>query len=189
MSANHNPQPDNNTRLEALFGALRERESLLTDDEIRNIVRTEAARTSAPQKASRSVRFPQRFFTKKTMLISSVVAAVFASAALFTTLVWKPSAANTNPQLKQPDFQVTQKPIASSSIRLEGIRNPKREIVRTKSDKESIAVTSPVSKIPLNTAGIHFLELTSTEALRFGLLVSDTLIKSVRIQEDRKSVV
>lgn len=227
MSSNTNPQSDNNTRLEALFGALRERESLLTDDEIRNIVRTEAIRKSAPQKAFRSAGFPQRLFTKKPMLISSAIAVVFASATLFTTLVWKPSVANTNSQLKQPDFQVTQEPIASSNIRLEGIRkkpsaantnsqlkqpdfqatqesiasssislegirNPKREIVQTKSDKETIAETPRVSKIPLNTAGIHFLELTPTEASRFGLLVNDTLIallvndpliRAVRIQE------
>ncbi len=183
MSLNNSQSNDDNTRLEALFDVLRQRNSLMTDDEIRNIVRTEATRTSAQRQASRSVDFSQRLFTRKTMMITSALAAFFVSAALFTTLVWKPSATQNNTQFKQPHSQVAQQPNISPNIRIEGTSNPKREPLRTQSVKETIAETSSVSKIPLNTAGIHFLELTPTEALRFGLLVNDTLIKSVRVQE------
>jgi len=180
MSANHNPQSDNNTRLEALFGALRERESLLTDDEIRNIVRTEAARTSAPPKASRSVGFPQRFFTKKTMLISSVVAAVFASAVfLSSSLFWKSSVpqTKTNPISSPTQFSFS----ISKQGKSESENKTSKDLPHTQNDKKSVLVPSPVSRIPLNMSGIHFLELTPIEAQRFGLLVNDTLVKTVSI--------
>lgn len=190
MSANHNSQSDNNTRLEALFGALRERESLLTDDEIRNIVRTEAARTSAPQKASRGVGFPQRFFTKKTMLISSVVAAVFASAVFFTPLVWKPSA---NSSLPQPEHTSTSHNVPAHTAPTQtSLQNLPSSLVaalpsankqhHAKPDDSILAMI----KAPLNTAGIHFLELTPFEARKFGLVVNDTLVKSVRIEKGMK---
>ncbi len=183
MSANHNPQSDNNTRLEALFGALRERESLLTDDEIRNIVRTEAARTNAPQKASRSVGFPQRFFTTKTMLISSVVAAVFASAALFMTLVWKPSA---NSPLPQPERTSTSYNASAQTAPTQAsLQNlPSALVAPLPSDKKQhhAKPDEPVGT-PLNTTGIHFLELTPLEAQRFGLFVNDTFVKSIQVGE------
>lgn len=183
MSANHNSQPDNNTRLEALFGALRERESLLTDDEIRNIVRTEAARTSAPQKASRSVGFPQRFFTKKTMLISSVVAAVFASAVFFTPLVWKPSA---NSPLPQPERTSTSYNAPTQTAPMQtSLQNLPSALVAplpSVNKQHHVKSDDPVGA-PLNTTGIHFLELTPLEAQRFGLFFNDTFVKSIQVGE------
>ena len=169
MSANHNPQPDNNTRLEALFGALRERESLLTDDEIRNIVRTEAARTSAPQKGSRSVGFPQQFFTKKTMLISSVVAAVFASAVFLTSsLFWKPSVPQTSSKAVLTEkAQIEQKPLIANpanTIRPGTQISSGQSVVHSASETETSARTNSVE-------GAHILELNEAELLRLGLVL------------------
>ncbi|MBD1207043.1 MAG: T9SS type A sorting domain-containing protein [Ignavibacteria bacterium] len=169
MSANHNSQPDNNTRLEALFGALRERESLLTDDEIRNIVRTEAARTSAPQKASRSVGFPQRFFTKKTMLISSVVAAVFASAVFLTSsLFWNTPASQTSIKAGLTEkTQIEQKPLITNptnTIRPDTQISSQQSVVHSAIGTETAVRTNSVE-------GAHILELNETELLRLGLVL------------------
>jgi hypothetical protein len=182
MSSNHNPQPDNNTRLEALFGALREREALLTDDEIRNIVRAEAARTSAPQKASRSVRFPQRFFTKKTMLISSVVAAVFASAVFLTNaLVWKPSVPNNSLPKAERSSTSHNVPTRNSAQNPPNVATSVPAVINA-SKKNHAKTDDPVGTV-LNTTGIHFLELTPLEAQRFGLFVNDTVVKSIEVAE------
>lgn len=169
MSANHNSQPDNNTRLEALFGALREREALLSDDEIRNIVRTEAARTSAPPKASRSVGFPQRFFTKKTMLISSVVAAVFASAVFLTTpLFLHPPAPQTSSKtLLTEKVQIEQQPL---------ITNPTNTVrpVTQISSRQSVVHSNIKTETPPrtnNVEGAHIIELSEAELLRLGLVL------------------
>lgn len=169
MSANHNPQSDNNTRLEALFGALREREALLTDDEIRNIVRTEAARTSAPQKASRSVGFPQRLFTKKTMLISSVVATVFASAVfLSSSLFWNISVPQTSGKAVLTEkVQIEQKPIVAKPInngRSIPQASSRQSVLHSASETETSARISSVE-------GAHILELDETELLRLGLVI------------------
>lgn len=170
MSANHNSQADNNTRLKALFGALRERESLLTDDEIRNIVRTEAARTSASQKASRGVGFPQRFFTKKTMLISSVVAAVFASAVFLTSsLFWKPSV----PQTSSKAVLTQKKQIEQQSI-IANSANTLHSVTQASSRKSVSISTIEEAKAQTrtnNVEGAHILELNEAELLRLGLVL------------------
>lgn len=166
MSANHNPQSDNNTRLEALFGALRERESLMTDDEIRNIVRTEATRTSAQRQASRSVGFPQRLFTRKTMMITSAIAALFASAALFMTLVWKqPSAPQISIQAPTISAQKEQMPIVAKEAKRT------QQSIRDVS-AQPLSTTNVKTQTQTNTVeGSHILELSETELLRLGLVL------------------
>lgn len=180
-------QPHNadQTRLDEIFKALRERKDLLADDEIRNIVGKEHSASTqgvAGHQAGRALSF-QRYFTRKVMIVSSVLASVFALTVIF--LKQPETQQYEEVSNKQQHFEQNKtastaaesstaashdiKPILSSASSPQNLRNVPQKLIE--------------NDIPLNTSGIHFLELTPFEAQRFGLFLNDTLLKSVSIQQ------
>lgn len=109
-------------------------------------------------------------------MITSAIVALFASAALFTTLVWKPSAPN-GPLAKSVQ------PSHTASVQ-KSLQNPAEVAtsvpVVNEKKKHHVKTDDPVGT-PLNTTGIHFLELTPKEARQFSLLVNNEFVKSVEV--------
>ncbi|MFY7998536.1 MAG: T9SS type A sorting domain-containing protein [Candidatus Kapaibacteriota bacterium] len=181
MSSNNNPQSDNNTRLEALFGALRQRDDLLKDDEIRNIVHAEARQQATygrtlPQK--QGVAFPQRLFTRKFMLVSSILASILISAVVVLTQ-FHSSQFNAVPK---PKSFPQQRPSEDPNTALQKSRTPetpafasllKKRNTQTLNQYEAVAApTAALNPSAVNAVeGTRFLELNDVELLKLGFVV------------------
>ncbi len=178
MSSQQNtPQSDNNTRLEALFGALRQRDDLLKDDEIRNIVHAEARqqavyRHTLPKK--RGVAFFQRLFTRKFMLVSSILASILISAVVVVTQFHSTQFKTALPpqQHSSEDPSTALQKSYAPEIPASALLLKKRNTQTLKQHEAAAAPTAALNPSAVNAVeGTRLLELNDDELLKLGIVV------------------
>ncbi|MCU0427069.1 MAG: T9SS type A sorting domain-containing protein [Candidatus Kapabacteria bacterium] len=164
---------------------MRERKDLLSDDEVRTIVRLEAQAVKRESRLKQSITSFGKTGAnlKKSLLYSIPLLSGIALMLLWLSLTKHNTEAAIANYQASPLPSVTTSPnstekrlhaLSTSELRMSNLRHTNKQ-----SSKKSPVTTD----ISLNTTGIHFLELTSEEAQRFGLLLTDTILKSVYVEQ------
>mgnify|MGYP002784287635 FL=1 len=166
-------QPHNadQTRLDEIFKALRERKDLLADDEIRNIVGKEHSASTqgvAGHQAGRALFF-QRYFTRKVMIVSSII--ISAMLLIVALLNQQPTSrehqasANISKQFTQEN--------KSKPTNLSRQIEYASKAIRSKQMLTQNSVSTPrVDNLPNSTVeGLRILELNDIELARLGIVV------------------